>query len=138
MAVAPTHGKLTVLTVATKDISQATKTSTFGGKAESHDTTGYAPTGDARTKAGGLKDGTFTASGVYDTTAVTGTPAALEGQEGTLHAIVRKVAGTGTGKPQETFSGILTKFDVSSPFDEMVTWSAEWDVSGVVNRAAQP
>lgn len=138
MPVATQHGKATILTVATKDISLATKTSNFSASADVHDDTGYGPTGDARTKKAGLKDGTFTASGVYDTTASTGTPSALEGQEGTSHAIVRKVAGTGTGKPQETFTGILAKFDVSAPFDDMVTWSAEWSVSGAVTRTAQP
>ena len=136
MPVAPTHGRLTVPTVATKDTRPATKTSNFGGSADIHVTTGYQVT--SHTKAGGIKDGKFTASGVYDTTATTGTPAALEGQEGTTHAIVRKVTGTGTGKPQEVFSAVLAKLDVSAPFDDMVTWSAEWEVTGDVNRAAQP
>ena len=138
MPVAPTHGRFTKLTVAAKDISLATKTSNFSGSADVHDTTGYQPTGDAKTKAGGTKDGKFTASGVYDLTATTGTPSALEGQEGTLHAIVRQVGGTGTGKPQESFSAILSKFDVSAPSDDMVAWSAEWDVSGPVTRTTQP
>lgn len=136
MPITPTHGRLTVLTVATKDISLATKTSNFSGSADVHDTSGYGLT--SRTKAGGIKDGKFTASGTYDLTASTGTPAALEGQEGTTHAIVRKVAGTGSGKPQESFSAVLSKFDVSAPFDDMVTWSAEWDVSGDVTRTTQP
>lgn len=136
MAVAFTHGRLTVLTVATKDISLATKTSNFSGSADVHDTTGYGLA--SRTKAGGLKDGKFTASGTYDTTASTGTPTALEGLEGTTQAIIRKVAGTGSGKPQESFSGVLSKFDVSAPVDDMVTWSAEWDVTGDVVRTSQP
>lgn len=136
MPVSFTHGRLTVLKVATKDISLATKTSTFSGSADVHDTTGYGLA--SRTKAGGLKDGKFTASGTYDLTASTGTPTALEGQEGTTHAIIRQVTGTGTTKPQESFSGVLSKFDVSAPVDDMVSWSAEWDVSGDVNRAVQP
>lgn len=136
MPITPTHGRLTVLTVATKDISLATKTSTFDGSADVHDTSGYGVTN--RTKAGGLIDGKFTASGTYDLTAVTGTPTALEGKEGTSQAIVRKVAGTGTGKPQETFTGILAKFTVTDPVDDMVTWAAEWEVSGVVDRTLQP
>ncbi len=136
MAFTPTHGRLTVLTVATLDISLSTKTSTFSGSADVHDTTGYGLTN--RTKAGGLIDGKFTASGAYDLGTVTGTPSALEGKEGVTQAITRKVAGTGTGKPQEVFSGVLSKFDVSDPVDDMVTWAAEWEVTGTVNRAAQP
>jgi hypothetical protein len=136
MAYTPTHGKLTVLKIAANDISPATKTSNFSGSADVHDTSGYGVT--ARTKAGGVKDGKFTANGSYDIGATTGTPTILEGQEGVSMSITRQVAGAGTTKPQEVFTGVLSKFDVSAPFDDMVTWSAEWEVSGVVNRTAQP
>jgi hypothetical protein len=136
MAFTPTHGRLTVLTVATLDISLSTKTSTFSGSADVHDTTGYGTTN--RTKVGGLIDGKFTASGSYDLGTVTGTGLVMEGKEGTTQAINRKVAGTGSGKPQEAFSGVLSKFDVSDPVDDIVTWAAEWEVTGVVNRTVQP
>jgi hypothetical protein len=136
MTYTPTHGKLTVLKIAANDISPATKTSNFSGSADVHDTSGYGVI--ARTKAGGVKDGKFTASGSYDIQATTGTPTLLEGQEGNSMSLTRQVAGAGTTKPQEVFTGILSKFDVSAPFDDMVTWSAEWEVSGVVNRTAQP
>lgn len=136
MAFTPTHGRLTVLKIGTNDISLATKTSNFSGSADVHDTSGYGVT--ARTKAGGVKDGKFTASGTYDLAATTGTPTVLEGQEGVAMALTRQVAGTGTGKPQEVFTGILSKFDVSAPFDDMITWSAEWEVSGAVSRTTQP
>lgn len=136
MTYTPTHGKLTVLKVSTNDISPSTKTSNFSGSADVHDTSGYGITN--RTKAGGVADGTFTASGSYDIQATLGTPALLEGKEGTTFALTRQVAGAGSGKPQEVFSAVLAKFDVSSPFDDMVSWSAEWSVSGVVNRTVQP
>lgn len=136
MTYTPTHGKLTVLKVGANDISPATKTSNFSGAGDVHDTSGYGITN--RTKSGGLVDGTFTASGSYDIGATTGTPTILEGKEATSFALTRQVAGAGTGKPQEVFTAILTKFDVSAPFDDMVTWSAEWSVSGAVNRAVQP
>lgn len=136
MAYTPQHGKQTILKVGANDISPSTKTSNFSGSADVHDTSGYGVTN--RTKAGGITDGTFTASGSYDTGATTGTPSLLEGKEGTTFAFTRQVAGAGTGKPQEVFSAVLAKFDVSAPFDDMVTWSGEWSVSGVVNRTAQP
>jgi hypothetical protein len=136
MAYTPTPGRIAILTVATKDISPSVKTSTFSGSADTYDSSGYGVTN--KTKVSGIVDGKFTASGSYDVGATTGTPAALEGQEGTSHAINRKVAGTGTGKPQEVFTGILTKFDVTAPVDEIVSWSAEWEVTGTVNRAVQP
>lgn len=136
MAYTPIHGRLTVLKIAANDISSATKTSNFSGSADVHDTSGYGVT--ARTKAGGVKDGKFTANGSYDIGATTGTPTLLEGQEGVSMSITRQVNGTGTTKPQEVFTAVLSKFDVSAPFDDMVTWSAEWEVSGAVNRTAQP
>lgn len=136
MAYTPTHGKLTVLKVSTTDIGPSTKTSNFSGSADVHDTSGYGITN--RTKLGGVVDGTFTASGNYDIQATSGTPAMLEGKEGTSFSLTRQVAGTGTTKPQEVFTGVLAKFDVSAPFDDIVTWSAEWSVSGTVNRTAQP
>lgn len=136
MAYTPTHGKLTVLKIGANDISAQTKTSNFSGSADVHDTSGYGL--QSRTKAGGMKDGKFTASGSYDTGATTGTLATMEGKEGTSFSFTRQVVGTGTTKPQEVFTAILSKFDVSAPFDDMVTWSGEWEVSGDVNRTAQP
>ena len=136
MAYTPTHGRLTVLKVNALDISLATKTSTFSGSADVHDTSGYGLTN--RTKVGGLIDGKFTASGSYDVGTVTGTAIVLEGKEGVTQPIIRQIQGTGTTKPQESFSGVLAKFDVSDPVDDIVTWAAEWEVTGVVNRAAQP
>lgn len=136
MTYTPTHGKLTVLKISTNDISAATKTSNFSGSADIHDTSGYGVT--SRTKLGGVVDGTFTASGSYDVGATTGTPTLLEGKEGTSFSFTRQVQGTGTTKPQEVFTAVLAKFDVSAPFDDIVTWSGEWSVSGPVVRTAQP
>ena len=136
MAYTPTHGRLTVLKVNALDVSQATKTSTFSGSADVHVTSGYGVTN--HTKVGGIKDGKFTASGSYDVGTVTGTAIAMEGQEGVTQPLIRQIQGAGTGKPQEVFSGVLAKFDVSDPVDDIVTWAAEWEVTGPVNRAVQP
>lgn len=136
MAYTPTHGKLTVLKIGANDIGPSTKTSNFSGSGDVHDSSGYGI--NNRTKAGGMVDGTFTASGSYDVGATTGTPTLLEGKEATSFSITRQVGGAGSGKPQEVFTAILAKFDVSAPFDDMVTWSAEWSVSGPVSRTTQP
>lgn len=135
MAYTPKPGRTAVLKIGANDISLATKTSTFSGSADVYDTSGYGLTN--RTKAGGIVDGKFTASGTYDSGATTGTPSLLEGKEGTSFSITRQVHGLGTGLPQEVFTAILSKIDISAPFDEMVTWSGEWEVSGAVNRTAQ-
>jgi hypothetical protein len=135
---ATAHGKLTVLTIATKDISPYTKNSNIERTAKTHDVTGYAPSGDAEIYAGGLKTGKFTCSGVYDNTALVGPRLVLNGIEGTTVAIVRKVEGTGTGKPNDAFNAILEKYAESNPHDDMVTWSADFQITGPIVSTVQP
>ena len=130
------HGRLTGITVATKDISPYCKTSSYEGSADVHETTGYGKT--AKTKEGGLLDGKFTCGGTYDNTALTGPRNALKPLLGTTVAVVRKPEGTGTGKPLDTFSGVLTKYVETNPVDDMVTWSAEFEISDVVVTTTQP
>ncbi len=131
------HGKFTQITIATKDISPYTKNSSIERNAATHDTTGYAPTGDAQTFAGGLRNGTFNCSGVYDNTVSVGPRNALMGQEGNTLACVRKPEGTGTGKPNEAFSAILTKYVETNPHDDMVTWSADFQITGPITSTTQ-
>jgi hypothetical protein len=130
------HGKTTKITIATKDISPYTKTSSFEKSADVHDTTGYGATD--HTKAGGLGDGKFTCSGTYDNTASTGPRNALLALVGTTVAVVRNPEGTGTGKPNDAFSGVLTKYVETNPVDDMVTWSAEVEISGAVTTTSLP
>jgi hypothetical protein len=136
MAFTSTHGRLAVLKVATLDISLSCKTSALEESADVHDTSGYGVTN--RTKVGGLIDGKFTASGTYDVGTVTGTALALEGQRGNLLALVLQATGAGTGKPQDVFSGVLSKFTKSVPVDDLVTWAAEFEISGPIVRTVQP
>lgn len=133
---ATAHGKQTKVTVATKDISPYTKTSNYERSADFHDTSGYGL--NARTKAGGLLDGKFTAGGTYDNTVSVGPRNALHGQVGVTQAIVRNVEGLGTGKPNDAFSAVLVKYVESNPVDDMVTWSAEWEITGDVTTTALP
>lgn len=132
------HGKFTVLTIATKDISPFTKTSSLEKSAKTHDTTGYAPAGDAEIFAGGLRTSKFSCSGVYDNTALVGPRIVLNGQEGNILAVVRKLEGTGTGKPNDAFNAILEKYSESNPHDDMVTWSADFQITGPVTSTVQP
>lgn len=129
------HGKTTVVKVATKDISAYCKTSSLELSADVHDTTGYGAT--AHTKMGGLLDGSFTVSGTYDNTAVTGPRAVLLPLIGATSAVIRQPEGTGTGKPQDAFNAVLKKYTETNPVDDMVTWSAEFEVSGANVTTAQ-
>jgi hypothetical protein len=130
------HGKTTKITIATKDISAYTKTSSFEKSADVHDTTGYGATD--HTKAGGLGDGKFTCGGTYDNTASTGPRNALLALVGTTVACIRNPEGTGTGKPNDAFSGVLTKYVETNPVDDMISWSAEIEISGPVTTTALP
>jgi hypothetical protein len=130
------HGKTTKLVVATKDISPFTKTSTMEIDGDVHDTTGYGAT--AHTKQGGLLDGKFTCGGTYDNTASVGPRNALLSLVGTTVAVVRNVEGIGTGKPNDAFSAVLSKYTETNPVDDMVTWAAEMEISGAVVTTALP
>lgn len=130
------HGRLTKVTVATKDISPYIKTSSYEMGAEVHDTSGYGVT--AKTKAGGLLDGKFTMSGTYDNTVSVGPRNALHSLVGTSVAVVRNPEGTGTGKPNDAFTAVLSKYVETNPVDDIVTWSADLEISGPVVTTALP
>lgn len=133
---AAAHGKTTVLTIATKDISLFTKTSNYERTSPEHATTGYGV--DDETYLGGVRKNTFTCGGAYDNTALVGPRIVLHAVVGTVVVIVRKVEGAGTGKPQDTFSAVVTKYAESNPYDDIVSWSAEFTITGPIVTIAQP
>lgn len=130
------HGRKTVVTVATKDVSPFTKTSTYERNADSHDISGYGA--DDKTFAGGQRYAKFTLGGTYDNTASTGPRNVFNTALGTTLAVIRKVEGTGTGLPQDAFNAVLTKYVETNPVDDMISWSAEMDISGAITTTAQP
>lgn len=132
---AKVHGKHTVITVATNDISPYCKTSSYTRSAKNHDTTGYGV--DDEDYEPGLKGGKFTMGGVYDSTATVGPRNALHALVGTKVAMTRQVEGTGTGLPQDAFDMTLDEYVESSPHDDMVTWSASGTIAGGVTTTAQ-
>lgn len=129
------HGKKTVLTIGAGDISLFTKNSSLEKSAKTHDVTGYGV--DDELYSGGLRSHKFTCSGVYDNTVSTGPRNVLNGQVGNQLAIVRKIEGTGTGKPSDAFNAILEKYVETAPHDDMVTWSADFQVTGPVTSTVQ-
>lgn len=132
---AKVHGRLTVVKVATKDISPYCKTSSLEINPDIHDTTGYGAS--AKTKEGGLLDGKFTVSGSYDNTVLVGPRIVLLSLVGTTAAIVRQLEGAGTGKPQDAFNAVVGKYVETSPVDDMVTWSCDFEITGPVVSTAQ-
>lgn len=131
------HGKNTVVKVATKDLSAFTDSSELNQSVDSHDTTTYG--NSSHRKDGGLLDGTFTMSGTYDKTAVTGPRAVLKPilKAAVPVAVVRQPEGTGTGKAQDTFNALLVKYTETNPVADMVKWTAEFEIDGDVTDTAQ-
>lgn len=132
---AKAHGRETVITVSASDISPFCKNSSLEKNAKTHDVTGYGV--DDELYAGGLRSHKFTVSGLYDNTVSTGPRLVLAGEVGNLLPVVRQIEGVGAGKPQDSFDAILEKYVETSPHDDMVTWSADFQVSGPVDDAPQ-
>lgn len=129
------HGKDTVFTVDSDDLSPYTNSTEFKRSADSHDTTCYGQ--DGHTYQAGLTDGTVTWKGTYDDGAA-GPAAILEPLLGGANVpVVLQMEGAGTGKPERTFSVQLTSYEESSPVAEMISWTAEAQISGTVTVGTQ-
>jgi hypothetical protein len=133
------HGKNTYFSVNGVNLSPFTNTSELERNADSHDTTTYGQTG--HTFEGGLTNGSFKASGIYDNTSA---PTSAAGPHATFTSIlgdvvelIRRTEGTGTGKPQETVDVLVVKYVETNPVADMVAWSAEMQPSGTVTDSTQ-
>ena len=133
---ATSHGRLTVVKVATKDISPFCTTSTFEVTPDIHDKTGYGSVWKGN--VGGLLAGTFSVSGFYDNTVTVGPRIVLLPLWGTTAAVVRQLEGAGTTKPQETFNAVVGKYTESNPVDDIVRWSCDFTLDGAPTTTAQP
>ncbi len=131
------HGKDTFLTINAVDVSPYTNTSDFDRAQDNHDVTAYGQ--QQHRYRGGLGDGTFSCGGTWDDTASTGPSEALEPLEDDKDGvpIVLQLNGTGAGLPQRSFNAILTGYSTSQPVDDMITWEAEFQIDGPVDRTAQ-
>tara|TARA_R100001460_G_scaffold107800_1_gene157149 strand:+ start:2989 stop:3399 length:411 start_codon:yes stop_codon:yes gene_type:complete len=80
----------------------------------------------------GLKDSTLSVAGLWDATAdaIFG---AVVGQSATL-SFEYSPEGTGSGKIKYTGEAILTSYSKSSPVGDVVSYSADMQVSGAVTR----
>tara|TARA_R100001440_G_scaffold70521_1_gene92969 strand:- start:5040 stop:5450 length:411 start_codon:yes stop_codon:yes gene_type:complete len=80
----------------------------------------------------GLKDSTISVAGLWDATAdaIFG---AVVGQSATL-SYEYSPEGTGSGKIKYTGEAILTSYAQNSPVGDVVSYSADFQVSGAVTR----
>lgn len=128
------HGKDTYISLGGTDISAMCTTSNLARTADSHDVTTYGK--DAHVFAGGLLNGTCGLGGVYDST-TSGAHDVITPLIGTVVTLVRRPEGTGSGLPQETVDVLVTNYTETNPVADMVTWSAELQLSDDVTEANQ-
>lgn len=131
------HGKKTVITLDGDALTGATSTSTLTRNRDTHDVTPY---GEEGHRFGtGIQNNTGTMSGTYDKTAVTGPRAVILPiwEAGLPVTLLIKNEGTGTGKPQDSMSIIVTKYEQTAPAADMVTWAMDFQVDGVITSTAQ-
>lgn len=130
------HGKDTVVTVNSADLSAFCRSSELDLSLDTHDVTAYGAS--AHAYRGGLKDGTFSLEGTYDDGAA--------GPEATLapllndldgFTVVFRPEGAGSGLAQRSFTALLSSYSESDPVDDMITWSAEFQITGPVDFTAQ-
>lgn len=128
------HGRHTEISVGGDDISTYANTSELKQQSDSHDITMYGV--DDYEYQGGLKKGTFTCGGVYDS-AVGGPKAVITPLIGTVTEIIRKPIGTGTGKPTETFDALIDDYTETNPVAGMITWQMSTTRSGPIVPTVQ-
>ena len=80
----------------------------------------------------GLKDATLSIAGLWDST-VDGILGAVVGQSATL-SFEYSPEGTSSGKIKYTGECILTSYSQNSPVGDVVSYSADFQVSGAVTR----
>ena len=100
------------------------------------ETTTFAAGG--HTYLGGMTGGSVSVSGSYDDGS--GGPKAIVEplmRDGDLVTAVYRPEGTGTGKPQQSFSVLVTTYGESSAVGEIIKWSSEMKVSGAVTDSTQ-
>lgn len=142
------HSKKTVILIAAasvavtgthSDLSTYCDSSEIPRTREVNDVTTYG--NDAKRKAKGLKDSTFSMGGVYDSAASVGPRAVLlplyDDDTETLVRIKRRPEGTGTGLPQDMFTGVITNYVETDPVADHIRWSCDVDIDGEIDTTAQ-
>lgn len=133
---ARTLGKNAVVTLDGDALTDYVSSTTFTRTAEALDTTVYGL--GAKRYDPGLKDGTVSLEGVYDTTAVTGPGAIIRPLVGAAAVtFVWRPEGTGTTKPEAEVDVIVTSYEESSPAADYVRWTAELQMVEAIDDTPQ-
>ena len=104
--------------------------------ADVHDRTGYGAVGHQY--GGGLLDSKITVGGTYEQVATATSPRKiLMPLVGTSTTVTRQPEGTAVGKPQDLATCIVKSYVETAPVADMIQWTAEFTVDGVVNSSVQ-
>ena len=91
---------------------------------------------EAKTFLSGQSDATFSISGKYDSTATTGPDDILNGLIGleTTSSFEIGPEGAATGKAKYSGECFLTSYVVSAPVGDVVTFTADFQVTGTITK----
>jgi hypothetical protein len=126
------HGKNTKVLIGNYDLSQFLNEASVMQSVETGETTTYGK--DAKTYITGLADGTISMGGMFDGQAGA-TDAVLSGYLGDSNGVVITIApeGLAHGARLKSAQTVSTSYEISSPVADVVSVSAEAQVSGGVS-----
>jgi len=95
---------------------------------------------EVKTYLSGQSDATLSISGKWDSTASTGPDAVLNGLIGLEATSTFEVGpeGSTTGKVKYTGECFLTSYVVSAPVGDVVTFTADFQVTGAITKTTYP
>ena len=128
------HGKSTNFTLddtagSVRDLSNTLTSVDFPESIETAETTAFGSS--AKSYIVGLSDATISLSGIWDAT-VDGYIAG--GAEPASRSFVYGPAGSTAGNVKYTGEAIVTSYSISNPVGDVVTYSVDLQVTGVVTR----
>ncbi len=126
------HGRLAYFKLATTDLSSVMDSIDFDHGSDVHETTTYGKT--YKTKAGGLKEGSFSIGGLYDSTAVTGPETVIPPLVGTVAVFEFGPEGSSSTKVKYSGSVVVQKYTQSAPVGDMVRWKATLQTTDTVTK----
>lgn len=130
------HGRLAYFKLATTDLSAVMDNIDFDHGGDVHETTTYGKT--YKTKVGGLKEGSFSIGGLYDSTAVTGPETVIPPLVGTVAVFEYGPEGNTPTKVKYSGSVVVEKYTQSAPVGDMVRWKATLQTTDTVTKGAFP
>ena len=91
---------------------------------------------EAKTYLSGQSDATLSISGKYDSTASTGPDVILNGLRGLETTSTFEYGPEGGGSTKVKYSGecFLTAYNVSAPVGDIVTFTADFQVTGAITK----